>query len=514
MLERTGRIRVSKKSVLRVSSGLRVSPGRRQDGQGGAEDNRPQTHETSENAGSWTGKPGGVGETIASRNPLELWSRGGDEASTNVQQWHRIGDAAGIRRRLSGRRDRPGDRAGCCRAGSCRGSGWFDRPMRWAQLTLVENDPDRYDLAFWLDYFRRTHADAACLSAGGVRRLLPDQGSRCTTAASGWATATRSASWSHGCRKLGMDVIARTDPHAAHQDVYDAHPDWIAVDAEGQQRRHWAMPELWVTCALGPYNFEFMTEVTREIVDALHGGRHLPQPLDRQRACATASTASATSAPPPASTCRARTTRSDPARRAYIAWRREAAVRAVAALGRRDPRGQSGRALHPQLRRRALSELDMKTIGELRRHPVRRPPGAQRADAALGQRQERQGVPRHAWARKPIGGIFSVGVEEPYRWKDSVQSEAEIRAVGRRRHRQRLAALVHQVRRHALRPALADGASRICTTGTIGTSGICATSVRWRASALVYSQQTCHLLRRRARRREGRRPHARLSTTR
>ncbi len=29
--------------------------------------------------------------------------------------------------------------------------------------------------------------------------------------------------------------------------------------------------------------------------------------------------------------------------------------------------------------------------------------------------------------RKPIGGIFSVGAEEPYRWKDSVQSGPEIR---------------------------------------------------------------------------------------
>ena len=28
---------------------------------------------------------------------------------------------------------------------------------------------------------------------------------------------------------------------------------------------------------------------------------------------------------------------------------------------------------------------------------------------------------------KPLGGIFSVGFEEQYRWKDSVQSEAEIR---------------------------------------------------------------------------------------
>lgn len=40
---------------------------------------------------------------------------------------------------------------------------WFDRPMRWAQLTLVEDDPGQYDLGFWLDYFRRTHSDAACL---------------------------------------------------------------------------------------------------------------------------------------------------------------------------------------------------------------------------------------------------------------------------------------------------------------------------------------------------------------
>ena len=40
----------------------------------------------------------------------------------------------------------------------------FDRPMRWAQLTLVEDDPGQYDPQFWLDYFERVHADAACLS--------------------------------------------------------------------------------------------------------------------------------------------------------------------------------------------------------------------------------------------------------------------------------------------------------------------------------------------------------------
>jgi hypothetical protein len=69
----------------------------------------------------------------------------------------------------------------------------------------------------------------------------------------------------------------------------------------------------------------------------------------------------------------------------------------------------------------------MKTVGEI-------------ADILFADRQARQGL-MPIWANgknakeyraglgmKPIGGIFSVGIEEPYRWKDSVQSDAELRA--------------------------------------------------------------------------------------
>jgi hypothetical protein len=74
----------------------------------------------------------------------------------------------------------------------------------------------------------------------------------------------------------------------------------------------------------------------------------------------------------------------------------------------------------------ALSSLDMKTIGEL-------------APTLFADRQARRGVAppwtngkngkeyRATLGGKAIVGIFSVGVEEPYRWKDSVQSPAEIR---------------------------------------------------------------------------------------
>jgi hypothetical protein len=142
---------------------------------------------------------------------------------------------------------------------------WFDRPMRWAQLAFVEDDPGHYDPHFWLQYFARIHADAACLSAGGCVAFYPTKiplHYRSKFLGDGDAFGEMLT----GCRKQGMHVIARVDPHAAHQDVYDAHPDWIAVDAAGQPRHHWAMPELWVTCALGPYNFDFMPQVIREIM--------------------------------------------------------------------------------------------------------------------------------------------------------------------------------------------------------------------------------------------------------
>ena len=83
-----------------------------------------------------------------------------------------------------------------------------------------------------------------------------------------------------------------------------------------------------------------------------------------------------------------------------------------------------------------------------------------------------------------------MGVEEAYRWKDSVQSEAEIRIWCRRRGRQRPAALVHQVRRHAPRPPLARASSRTCTAGTTALERYLRNEAPLARVGLVYSQQT------------------------
>ena len=197
----------------------------------------------------------------------------------------------------------------------------FDRAMRWGQLAFVENDPGRYDPQFWLDYFARTHCDAVTLSAGGVVAFYPTK-----------VPFHRRSAWMKDgmdpfgelageCRKRGMIVLARVDPHAVYDDARVAHPEWIAVDAKGEPRRHWANPDMWVTCALGPRNFENMTEIVREIaalydVQGIFANRWAGSGMcycDTCRRNFKAATGKDLPGPGP----------DDPARRDYILWRRQ-----------------------------------------------------------------------------------------------------------------------------------------------------------------------------------------------
>ncbi len=295
---------------------------------------------------------------------------------------------------------------------------WFDRPMRWAQLTLVENDPGRFDPDFWLTYFRQIHADAATLSAGGIVAYYPTDIP--LHHRSNWLGNSDPFGYLvDGCRKMNMSIVARTDPHAARQEVYEAHPDWIAVTSDGKKRRHWANPELWVTCALGPYNFEFMTLVHNEIMeryqpDGIFSNRWAGHGICYCEHCSR-NFRESTGLDLPRSA-----DRFDPVYQKYSEW-------------------STGR----------LKELWTKWDGVIRnRKSTSRfiPNGfpdkvvtGNLSDIVFTDHQARSGVTppwsngkvakelRASIGMKPLGGIFSVGFEEQYRWKDSVQSEAEIR---------------------------------------------------------------------------------------
>ena len=162
-------------------------------------------------------------------------------------------------------------------------SGWFDKPMRWAQLTLVEDDPKTLDVAFWLGYFKRIKADAACLSAGGYMAFYPTDiplhyRSKFLGDTDPFGNLVR------GCREMNMVVLARTDPHAVHQDVYEAHPDWIAVDAEGKQASALGNARCMGHLSLWPLQLRLHDAGSPGNSERIRGRRHFQQPLGGLRA--------------------------------------------------------------------------------------------------------------------------------------------------------------------------------------------------------------------------------------
>jgi hypothetical protein len=227
------------------------------------------------------------------------------------------------------------------------------------------------------------------------------------------------------CRALGMVVVARTDAHACHQDVYDAHPDWIMVDANGNKVRHPSDKDFWLTCALGPYTFEFMTAVHEEIMskymtDGIFTNRWAGSGMCYCEHCQKNFRAfSGLNLP--------RTHNpQDPARRDYTVWHQQRLFELWKLWNSRIQQINPNASYIANAGGGALSELDMKTVGEL-------------APTLFADRQGRSGlIPpwangkngkeyRATLGRKAIVGIFSMGLEDKYRWKDSVQSDDEIR---------------------------------------------------------------------------------------
>lgn len=303
------------------------------------------------------------------------------------------------------------------------GQGWESKPMRWIQIAFVEDDPGRYDLGFWVDYMKRLHVDAACLSAGGCVAFYPTKVPlhyRSKWLGAGDAFGELTAA----CRKLGMNVVARVDPHAAHREMAEAHPDWMAANEKGEARPHWAMPEYTVTCGLGPYNFTFMRDVVQEIsqmyeIDGIFANRWSGSGMCYCRHCAeNFKRAKGIELP--------RAGANQQVRDAYADWRDDRLFELWDVMDEVIKKPRPHAMFIPNTGGGAMSEIDMDRAGR-------------KAKTLFADRQGRHGSTpvwvsgkngkeyRAGLGDKAVAGLFSVGLEAPYRWKDSTQTAAELK---------------------------------------------------------------------------------------
>ena len=309
-------------------------------------------------------------------------------------------------------------------AGGLRSSTWYETATRWTQLTLVEDDPQTYDLEFWLRIFDETESNATCLSAGGYVAYYPSKiplqhvskyiGDRDPF---GELVA--------GARARSMHVVARVDPHAVHADVAAAHPEWISVTAEGELRKHWSFPDAYITCAWGNYNRQFMSEVIREVaanydIDAVFANRWAGHGV-----CYCAHCTSDFRARTGYELPRARDPH-DPVWQAWLGWSRRVLTDLIGhwngVVASERPHGR----FIPNIGSSSMLDFDLDEVEHFT--PILFVDHQGRTGVipiwSAGRDGKRM---RGAMGDRPIGLITSTSVEEKWRWKDSVQSPEEIR---------------------------------------------------------------------------------------
>ncbi len=304
-----------------------------------------------------------------------------------------------------------------------RSPDWYKTATRWSQVTLAEDDPVRFDPDQWIDIFKRTRSNAVCLSAGGyiayypskvplhyVSKFLGDKDSF--------------GALVEGARRLGMHVMARVDPHAIHDDAAAAHPEWVAIDKDGQPRRHWAYPSVWVTNAYGAYNSGFMPDVVREIVreydvDAIFANRWQGHGVDYSEDSRRRFHDFSGFALPLAADA------ADPAWQAWLQWRRKVLTEVIVQWDEIVRAERPHASFIPNMSGASLMEFDLSVI--TRHCPFLVVDHQGRKGMEMGWSAGRNGKRiRATFADRPVVLITSVGPEEEFRWKDAVTSSEEI----------------------------------------------------------------------------------------
>ena len=143
---------------------------------------------------------------------------------------------------------------------------WFRRVLRWGQTNITERDPTRYDIAWWREQWRRTQVQGVIINAGGIVAYYP---SRIPFHRSARFLGDRDL-FGELCRAAhqdGLAVFARMDSSRAHEDCFQAHPDWFARDASDQPYR---AGDQFTTCVNSPYYEVHLPSILREIIERYH----------------------------------------------------------------------------------------------------------------------------------------------------------------------------------------------------------------------------------------------------
>jgi hypothetical protein len=143
---------------------------------------------------------------------------------------------------------------------------WYRNTYRWGQTNITENDPARYDIGWWREFWKRTRVQGVIINAGGIVAYYPSKFPLQHRAEylNGRDLYGELAKAAH---EDGLAVIARMDSNRAAEDFFRAHPDWFTRDRSGQPYR---AVDKYITCVNSAYYDEYLPAVLTEIIERSH----------------------------------------------------------------------------------------------------------------------------------------------------------------------------------------------------------------------------------------------------
>jgi hypothetical protein len=165
---------------------------------------------------------------------------------------------------------------------------WFQQPMRWGQINIREVEPPHFDVTWWEAWWRKIRLDGITLNCGGTYAYYPTE-LRDHHRSRWLGNRDLFGELVAAVKRCDMRVLARIDPSLSYEDVYYRHPDWFALDRYGRVRleqieaprsvsggQPTVSEQLFIACMNGPYYWEFIPDVIREIhsrydVDGIFG---------------------------------------------------------------------------------------------------------------------------------------------------------------------------------------------------------------------------------------------------
>src|SRR3954453_18475216 len=140
---------------------------------------------------------------------------------------------------------------------------WYKRITRWGQVNITEKDPERYDIAWWRKYWKQTQTQGVIINAGGIVAYYP---TRIPLHRKAEYLGNRDlfGELCHAAHEDGITVFARMDSNRAHEEFFNAHPGWFAVDVKGKPYK---ADDLYIACINSPYYETHIPSILTEIAE-------------------------------------------------------------------------------------------------------------------------------------------------------------------------------------------------------------------------------------------------------